>query len=1630
MNNMKRFLLKSKSLAIMLIISNLLLANSAFAKATTWNLATGGLWTTAGNWTNGVPAAGDDITINGASTDITAVPTISLLSLTINGNCRLVAAVSGNLLTITGTFTVAGGVTFNAGTDNSSRLAVTLGSACVGTINGIVIINSTNTNSVFTNSGTLSIGSSGYIGQGATQSSDFSLSATGILKVASTAGISTTAGTGNIRVTGSRSYSAGSEIEYNGSAAQVTGNAIPTNTDITINNAAGVTLSVAYTGSGTLTMTSGTLDMANTSLSVGALTGSGNLTHASGAAGARTISVTGSTSPAAYTGVISNGTATSLALTKSGNGTLTLSGLNTYTGVTTISAGTISINTLQDVSAGASSLGAPTTVANGTVGIAGSGTLQYTGTGHSSNRVMNTTGDGATIDASGSGTLTLTGGVTASGNNNIVLTGSGSGSETAVMGGGSGTFTKNGTGTWTLSAANTFSGAVTISAGTVSVNALANAGVNSPLGTGSSTATITIGATGTLQYTGSGHSTSRAIAISDGASINASGSGTMTLSGTVTGNTNDLVLTGTGAGIMSGAITTTSGGVIKNGTNTWTLSGANTYTGNTTVNSGTLKAGIVTQAFGSGSNVVLANTTGVVLDITGFNTTIGSLAGGGINGGDVTLGAAALTVGNTTSTTYSGIISGTGNIIKAGTGTLALAGLNSYTGKTTISAGTLSINSIDNLGAANTSLGNPSTIANGTIDISATGTLLYTGSGHFTDRVINLTGSGASINASGSGGLTLSGNITGNTFNLVLTGTGGGLINGNITTTSGTLTKSGTGTWTLAGANTYTGATNITVGTLRLGVSSSLAASGPLGTSAGGTVVSTGAALDMGGFALTGTATEALTLNGTGVSSAGALTNSSSGGSTYAGTVALNAASSIGTFTGDITLSGVVSGANALTKVGAGTLILSAANTYTGKTTISAGTISINTLQNVSGGNNSLGNPTTGANGTIDISGTGTLLYTGTGHTSNRVINLTGDGGTVAASGSGIFTLTGGVTGNTFNLVLDGSGVGAITTVAITTTSGTLTKNGSGTWTLSTTNTFTGGSTLNAGTLNINNLQALGTVAGTFTINGGTIDNTSAGNITTLNYPLALNGDFTYSGSVPRTLSLGTGAVTINADRQITVNASTLTIGGVINNNAVNLTKASAGTLSFGASAVTLKGLTISAGTLVSTSATMNLAGDFTNNGTFTHSSGTVNFNGSVAQVIGGSQATTFNALIINNTAGVSLGNNETTNAALTLTNGILTIPTGNTLTIANGNAIGGSGFGTSKQIATLVDYGTGAKGFLRIDNMAAAAYLCPVGNGTLYLPVTITPTAVNTFSVCAFTGITVDGEPNGTAFTQAQKDNCVDAVWTVNHNGGPTTSNTTLKVEWPQSLEGINFQSYLGTVIGIAHYDAAPTSLWGPVVGIGNNPVTGGDATRSTITQFSPFGVGRIDPTGGVLAIKINYFNASKGNGFNTLNWQAACSSSQAIFELERSVDGVNFISINSITATQARCASPFSYNDNTAPAGTVFYRIRIIDVDGKASYSAIVKLSSQVKDIELSGIAPNPVMNIAQVKVNTTKKDAVNLLVIAADGKVVSKTSVQLQAGSSIISVDIANLPSGVYMLKGIFSDGQTNTVKFIKQ
>jgi autotransporter-associated beta strand protein len=367
----------------------------------------------------------------------------------------------------------------------------------------------------------------------------------------------------------------------------------------------------------------------------------------------------------------------------------------------------------------------------GTLSKAGVGTLILTGT--------NTYGGGTTING---GTLQLgNGGTTGSLTGNVVDNGifAINRSDSYSFGGvisGTGAFAQIGTGTTILTAINTYSGGSTINAGVLAVSADNNLG--------SSSGGLAFGG-GTLQFL-SGFTSNRAV------TLNAGG-------GTIDTNGNNATLGGTISG---------SGGLTKIGTGALTLAGASSYTGATNVNAGTLQAA-ATNTFAPSSAYTVAG--GATLNLAGFNQSIGSLAGAG----SVALGAAALSTGNdNTSTTFSGTISGTGSLIKTGTGTMALTGINTYSGPTTVNAGALVVNG--SIANSAITIGNGATLS-GTGTVGATtinsggtlapgnspGTITVNGNLAFQSGAIYLVqinpSTGSSANAISGGSATLAGTV-------------------------------------------------------------------------------------------------------------------------------------------------------------------------------------------------------------------------------------------------------------------------------------------------------------------------------------------------------------------------------------------------------------------------------------------------------------------------------------------------------------------------------------------------------------------------------------------------------------------------------------------------------------------------------------------------------------------------------------------------------------------------------------------------------------------------------------------------------------------------------------------------------
>jgi fibronectin-binding autotransporter adhesin len=291
---------------------------------------------------------------------------------------------------------------------------------------------------------------------------------------------------------------------------------------------------------------------------------------------------------------------------------------------------------------------------------------------------------GLTLDASGTGAVNFsnTAAIVNSTNNQgrfHVLRGTNTGDNTLaalITNNGSGVvnMSKTGIGKWVLTnSSSSFTGSVFLSNGTLSVNLLANSGSNSPLGAGTTIALGRGGDSGTLQYTGSGHSTNRPIRIGTPNTVPGVGGGTILNDGTgaltftnatfntpvtgLTGAANSQNRTITLGGSYSGGVNVVSGvianntastglvGVTKSGPGTWRLDGANTYTGATTVSAGLLRVN-GSLAAGSAVNVADGATLGGTGTVAGAIVLNGTISPGASTG-QITTGAQTWNEGST-----------------------------------------------------------------------------------------------------------------------------------------------------------------------------------------------------------------------------------------------------------------------------------------------------------------------------------------------------------------------------------------------------------------------------------------------------------------------------------------------------------------------------------------------------------------------------------------------------------------------------------------------------------------------------------------------------------------------------------------------------------------------------------------------------------------------------------------------------------------------------------------------------------------------------------------------------------------------------------------------------------------------
>ncbi|HMO06456.1 MAG TPA: autotransporter-associated beta strand repeat-containing protein, partial [Paracoccaceae bacterium] len=962
-----------------------------------------------------------------------------------------------------------------------------------------------------------------------------------------------------------------------------------------------------------------------------------------------------------------------------GSGNTTLTGANSYSGVTQVTAGTLTVGnaTALGTAAGGTTVADGATLAlDGGAGLTVTGeALTLNGAGVASGGALRnvsgdntwtgavTLGSAASIRSEG-GSLTLSGNV-ANGGFGLTLTGSEGGRITGIISG-SGTLEKSLTGTWALAGNNTYAGLTTVNGGTLVLEggqAIAD------------TATVFVNG-GTLELAADetvGDLTSNAgtIALGTNTVTIAADNSASSLNGTVTG----------GAG----------SGILQNATGTQSRRAPPTMAdGTITVNAGTL---VLTNGGNSIGEIIVAGSTptaatlrigatGAAGGATGQIRTTGSI----IDYADGVDNATPITIES--NTTRVQVLAGTATqsgeigedvaprpLEKIGDGTLIMTAANTYTGVTTVSAGTLA-------------LGNAGAVSNTASTLVASGATLRLDTSANVGALGNVGGTGGTVNLQANT-ITLGGASLSDSFAGVITGTGG-------------LIKGGTGTQTLTGTNTYSGSTTINGGILQIGAGGT---SGTLGT--GGVAVNSPGSLT---FNRTNTLTAANVFTGDGtINQSGTGTTVLTGASgAFAGTTNVNA--------GALRLDGTLGSAGSQ-------LFVNSGGTLQGSGTVGG------SAQVESGGTLAAGDGV-GDAGQLAIGGALTLeagsttrfdlgapnLNSGVDSDRINVGGLLTLGGTLAVDSAAadgyyrLFNATGGVTG-TFASSPGGATVltnvtnqvnlrvGATAPVQFwdgaNFTDNNAVDGGAGTWNATNTNW-----TISNGQFNDGWLSGEGVfqgAAGTVTIDGAQ----SFQGLTFSTAGYILNG--------PGTLVSPTGGGFSNlvADADATINAAITGAGGINKSGAGNLTLGGVNTYA-GITDVAAGTLTIN-GSLTASATEVAAAGTLVNNGTVqgVTNAGTFDNNaGATAGAVTNSGTATNDGTVasLSNTAGTF-----TNTGAITGTAGV----TGGTLDNQATGTVGGlttiGGAGTVTNAGTMAGV-TNAGSF---DNSGSAGALTNTGTAT-----------------------------------------------------------------------------------------------------------------------------------------------------------------------------------------------------------------------------------------------------------------------------------------------------------------------------
>ena len=509
------------------------------------------------------------------------------------------------------------------------------------------------------------------------------------------------------------------------------------------------------------------------------------------------------------------------------------------------------------------------------------------------------------------------------------------------------------------------------------------------------------------------------------------------------------------------------------------------------------------------------------------------------------------------------------------------------------------------------------------------------------------------------------------------------------------------------------------------------------------------------------------------------------------------------------------------------------------------------------------------------------------------------------------------------------------------------------------------------------------------------------------------SGDVTISHDITVDASTNTlGAVTVDASKTLTVaTGQTITAGGASD---INGTLAVSGTGIYDANGT----FDATGGNVTySGSGRLQLGGTVTSLGTFTPGTSVVEYDGG-AQTIDDFSAKSgpYYDLEIDGSGDKTLSGNTTVSNQLTFSADHDLVTSGSTLTITrtpigysnnrlikNGNDANAVTVAYSSTSTTKCEIPVGIDGSHRMISLSAG------GTSATTYTVAYTPGSPGT--------INWNTTPTGVSINPA-----ADAAHVNNHYYYDISRSGSEDVDCEMQFVGLTEPSDADKYI--MHWNTG-TSRWDQLTSSGSSGVV-----AATLTSFSPFTQGS---GGGALPIDLVSFEGKCENNETELEFVVASQENNDYFSIHRSENATDWNLVGEIegvgnTSTQMT----YKWIDNNPISGTNYYRLSQTDYDGTSESFAPIVVTCETAPIDGYSVYPNPADGLLNIdlELEHNQGDEVSIEVRDINGKIIQMQQVQLTRGYNHLEVDLSEIPSGVYMINFAGTKDYIKESRIVKQ